>query len=220
MGQEVTRQRFPVQWQNTPPVLNLGRTVGGGGRAPPAQRVTFAAPLPAASPRPYVTSPTLSSPQRQLPPLPAGIPSNPGVHPPANRPDRSQKDFSHLHPILKEAFAEYHRVFGGRLMFGRLCKAAGVSSQAELPYLRGYFDVQKGKHSLCFSHVCGFCWAAESNNCKFIQGHVPAGRIPDGYAKALRNRLAPGIAWMLANREQVLRDDAELRQARKRRKQR
>ena len=123
-----------------------------------------------------------------------------------------------MQPVLRAAFAEYHQVFGGRLMWGRLCRAAGIQNQQDLPFIHGMYDEKQNKHLVCFAHICGFCWPAEQNNCRFIPGHLSADRIPDGYARALRDKLAPGIKWMLDNRDQVLRDAAAEKQARKRQK--
>ena len=103
-------------------------------------------------------------------------------------------------------------------MWGRLCRAAGIQNQQDLPFIHGMYDDKQNKHLVCFAHICGFCWPAEQNNCRFIPGHLSADRIPDGYARALRDKLAPGIKWMLDNRDQVLRDAAAEKQARKRQK--
>jgi hypothetical protein len=78
------------------------------------------------------------------------------------------------------------------MMFGRVLKAANLSWE-NLPTLPGYVD-DRGKNQICFTHICGRC---TFRPCRLRKGHVPKEKIPDAWAEALWQLIAPGIRYNL-----------------------
>ena len=109
----------------------------------------------------------------------------------AQQPTQLDK-LEHVHPVLRGHLAEYHRVFRGSMMFGRVLKAANLNWE-DLPNLPGYVD-ERGKNLICFNHVCGRC---TFRPCRLRKGHVPKEKIPAEWANGLWRQIAPGIRYNL-----------------------
>ena len=85
------------------------------------------------------------------PPPPAGPPPQCLQPPPNSITDR----LSHVHPVLRRHLEDYHKVFKGSMMFGKILQVASIGWD-DLPTLADFVD-ERGKNMICFNHICGRC---------------------------------------------------------------
>jgi hypothetical protein len=115
-----------------------------------------------------------------------------GSSPPIQHGDR----LAHIHPIIKEVLKEYHAKFAGRVMIQRLLEHANTTF-CDLPFLTPLVDSQNGKNWLCYNHCLGVC--QHGGQCIFRKRnvHVDGNKLPPDFAKALVEKLKPGIDMMV-----------------------
>ena len=88
---------------------------------------------------------------------------------------------------------EYNEKFKGRVAVKKICDSAKIQL-SDLPYL-SKFITQEG-NMLCYNHVLGTCGYSKKK-CRFK--HVPSAAIPDDFARALCNKIEPGVQYLLRN---------------------
>jgi hypothetical protein len=174
----VVRTTFPLVWQDTANVY-----------IPPAGLPP--APAPLTSMQQSHTQPTNFLAQY------SGVWSNgfgafnTSVPPPPPPQTLAQK-LAHMAQQVKDTFQEYHKKFGGRVMFSRLLQLGNVEIQ-KLPVVPELVDVAAGKNNLCYNYCLGVCPHGEKCKFKALGGHVPGNRLSESFVTTLCQQIKPGV---------------------------
>ncbi len=105
-----------------------------------------------------------------------------------------QQMLSHCHVIVLEEFKEFHKVFGGHVMFFKLCEHSRVSPK-DLPYLTAH---GRGEHNnLCYSYILGKCM---NRNCK--RAHVEKDQLPRPFLCELCDKTKIGRESLIRTEKQ------------------
>ncbi len=103
---------------------------------------------------------------------------------------------AHIHPTICTALKDYHEKFAGRVMIQRMLDHANLTFR-DLQFLTPLIEQSTGKNWLCYNHCLGVCQHGKQCVFKRKNGHVDGSNIPADFAKALVEKLNPGITFML-----------------------
>jgi hypothetical protein len=112
--------------------------------------------------------------------------------PPPPPPQTLVQKIAHVAQKVKDMFQEYHKKFGGRVLFSRLLQLGNIDIQ-KLPIVPELVDTATGKNNLCYNYCLGVCPHGENCRFKKLGGHVLGSKLPDTFVTVLCQQIEPGV---------------------------
>jgi hypothetical protein len=173
LGLDIFRHTFPKEWQDKP------KTDSKGSNPSYAQKTGGN------------TSLTTFTPNLLSPPGPSS--SDPFA---AARNDPSKLD--HIHPRIREALAQFHQAFGGRMPMAKILKAGGKQWK-DLPFLKRCIT-PSGRNHTCYQWIGGIC--SKGAQCDYLlesDGHPDQNEIDKAgnFVDHFLGTVLPGVTVML-----------------------